>query len=82
MNKYLEKLYEENPGGGMSRRGFITAAGLATVGGILASGSMAAVAGPKEAAHGTPPALPWQWVKLDPLEAGKRTFKLYHEKGG
>lgn len=82
MNRHPEELYEENPSGCMSRRGFIAAAGLAAVGGVLASGAIAAVAGPKEAAPGTPPPLPWQWAKLDPLEAGKRTFKLYHEKGG
>ncbi|MRR37255.1 hypothetical protein EG829_21875 [bacterium] len=82
MDWHPDKEKEENPGCGMSRRGFITAAGLAAVGGVLASGAMAAVAAPKETAPGSPPPLPWQWVKLDPLEAGKRTFKLYHEKGG
>jgi len=27
-------------------------------------------------------ALPWQWVKLDALEAGQRAYRFYKEKGG
>jgi hypothetical protein len=28
------------------------------------------------------PPLPWKWVKLDPLEAGRRAYRFYKEKGG
>ena len=28
-----------------------------------------------------PPALPWKWAKLDPLEAGRRAYRFYKEKG-
>jgi hypothetical protein len=28
------------------------------------------------------PPLPWEWVKLDPLEAGRRAYRFYKEKGG
>jgi hypothetical protein len=30
----------------------------------------------------TAPTLPWPWKKLDPMEAGRRAFNYYHEKGG
>jgi hypothetical protein len=28
------------------------------------------------------PPLPWPWVKLDPLETGRRGYRFYKEKGG
>jgi hypothetical protein len=28
------------------------------------------------------PPLPWKWVKLDPLEAGRRAFRAYLEHKG
>ncbi len=31
---------------------------------------------------GPPPPLPWKWVTLDPLEAGRRAYRFYLEKGG
>lgn len=68
--------------GRMSRRGFITAAGMVAVGGVLTGGAIAAVTGAKEAAPGTPPPLPWPWMKMDPMEAGRRAFRNYHAKGG
>ena len=82
MNRQLKDEDEQCLNGSMSRRSFITAAGIVAVGGVLAGGAMAAVTGTKEAAPGTSPPLPWTWVKLDPMEAGKRTFQTYHAKGG
>jgi len=29
-----------------------------------------------------PPPLPWKWVRLDPLEAGRRAYRNYLTKGG
>jgi hypothetical protein len=26
--------------------------------------------------------LPWPWAKIDPMEAGRRSFHNYHEHGG
>ena len=82
MNRNLKDEDEQCLNGSMSRRSFITTAGVVAVGGVLAGGAMAAVTGAREAAPGTSPPLPWQWVKLDPMEAGKRTFQTYHTKGG
>lgn len=82
MGKHLEEQEEKRSVGTISRRSFIATAGLVAAGGALAGGAMANVTGTKEAAPGTPPPLPWPWVKLDPIEAGKRAFRTYHEKGG
>ncbi len=52
---------------------------------IVAAGSvgagLAAIAGEPEAPTSAPP-LPWKWVKLDPLEAGRRAYHYYKVKGG
>jgi len=28
------------------------------------------------------PALPWPWLKIDPMEAGSRAYRFYHDIGG
>jgi hypothetical protein len=52
---------------------------------VLAGGgigsSLTALAAPPEAPTDAPP-LPWKWVRLDPLEAGRRAYRFYKEKGG
>jgi hypothetical protein len=35
----------------------------------------------KPAADKAPP-LPWKWVTLDPLEAGRRAYRAYLQEGG
>ena len=40
-----------------------------------------AVGAPKPAADKAPP-LPWKWVKLDPLEAGRRAYLSYLKNKG
>jgi len=40
-----------------------------------------AVGAIKPAADKTPP-LPWKWVKLDPLEAGRRAYRSYLKNKG
>jgi hypothetical protein len=40
-----------------------------------------AVGEPKPAADKAPP-LPWKWVKLDPLEAGRRAYRSYLKNKG
>jgi len=64
----------------ISRRDVLTAsAALVAGGGIGAvlTGHAAVTDAPMAA-----PPLPWQWVKLDPLEAGQRAYRFYKEKGG
>ena len=64
----------------VSRRNILTGAGALLAGGGIGSGFTAFAA-----ASGTPasaPPLPWKWEKLDPLEAGRRGYHYYKEKGG
>lgn len=52
---------------------------------MLAGGAagavVTAVAAPAPGQPAAPP-LPWKWVELDPLEAGRRAYRFYKEKGG
>jgi hypothetical protein len=64
----------------LSRRNFITKAGIFFAGGVAGHGTGFAST---PAETGTiPPPLPWKWVKLDPLEAGRRAYRFYLEKKG
>ena len=56
---------------------------------LLAGGGIGSVMtnamGAAAAATGSPaepPPLPWKWTRLDPLEAGRRGYRFYKEKGG
>ena len=63
-----------------SRRSILTGSAILVLGGIAGRISNAYGA-PKPAADKAPP-LPWQWVKLDPLEAGRRAYRAYLSEGG
>jgi hypothetical protein len=60
-----------------SRRDFMTAAGIFAAGGI--AGCTSRAVSPPPSAPEAPP-LPWQWTKLDPLEAGRRAYRGYLTK--
>lgn len=64
----------------LSRRRFITKAGI-FVTGIVAGHGISFASTPAQTAT-EPPPLPWKWVKLDPLEAGKRAYRSYLKKKG
>ncbi len=51
------------------------------VGGIAGQIS-SAYGAPTTAAPAAAPPLPWKWVKLDPLEAGRRAYRAYLKEGG
>ena len=59
----------------LSRRNFITKAGIFLAGGIAAHGTGFASTPPQTVTE--PPPLPWKWVTLDPLEAGRRAYRSY-----
>ena len=68
----------------VSRRDILTgSAALLAAGGLggLLPAYAAAVSPKAEAPAGAPP-LPWKWVKLDPLEAGRRAYRGYLTGGG
>jgi len=69
---------------GLSRRDFLNTAGSAAMGGLVAAAGGSIFAGKKAMAAEAPeaPPLPWKYVKLDPMEAGKRGYHNYLEKGG
>ena len=84
--KYPEKSdgKNEEPVENLSRRGFLNTAGIAAVGGLVvaASGSLLTDNWAKATTGPAAPPLPWKYMELDPLEAGKRGYKSYLEKGG
>lgn len=63
---------------GISRREVLTGSATVLAGGLV--GAFAA-APPSPVAKDAPP-LPWKWVALDPLEAGRRAYRNYGTKGG
>jgi Putative redox-active protein (C_GCAxxG_C_C) len=70
-------------GDSVSRRTVLKESAALLVGG--AAGAVAASAlgaAPATGAAAEVPPLPWKWVKLDPLEAGRRAYRFYKERGG
>jgi hypothetical protein len=66
--------------GSVSRRDVLTGSAAMLAGGAIGGGVTAYAASPGEA--GAAPPLPWKWTELDPLEAGRRAYRFYKEKGG
>ena len=64
----------------ISRRDVLTASAALVAGGGIGA-ALTGHAAVTDAPAATPP-LPWQWVKLDALEAGQRAYRFYKEKGG
>jgi hypothetical protein len=52
---------------------------LGVAGGRISNAHTASAASPT--GENAPP-LPWPWVKLDPMEAGRRAYRSYLEKKG
>jgi hypothetical protein len=69
---------QEGGSGDLSRRRFLTTAGIVAAGGVLAGCNKLS----SEAAAATAPPLPWKYTKLDPEEAGRRGYKNYLLNGG
>ncbi|MDY6849942.1 MAG: hypothetical protein AB7F20_01635 [Geoalkalibacter sp.] len=77
----LKRLADKD-GSPVNRRRFIAATGMAVAGSALAGSVAMADIGKSKQSSVTAPTLPWPWKKLDPMEAGRRAFNYYHEKGG
>ncbi|MDL1974826.1 MAG: hypothetical protein LWX55_08630 [Deltaproteobacteria bacterium] len=58
-----------------SRRSILKGSALLLTGGI--AGGISNACSAPVATSTTAPPLPWKWVKLDPLEAGRRTYRNY-----
>ncbi len=66
----------------ISRRSLVTGTAiflLGAAGGQISNAHAASAASP--AGENAPP-LPWPWVKLDPMEAGRLAYRSYLEKKG
>ena len=63
-----------------SRRSILKGSALLLTGGI-AGGISNACSAPVPTSTTAPP-LPWKWVKLDPLEAGRRAYRFYLKNKG
>ena len=66
---------------GYSRRAFLKSGGALLAGGVIGFASADASARSKPSAD-APPALPWPWSKIDPMEAGTRAYHIYLKAGG
>ena len=68
----------------ISRRSLLKGSAIFLLGGTLGRVSTAypASQGVEAPTAGNPPPLPWPWVKLDPMEAGRRAYRAYFEKKG
>jgi len=68
----------------LSRRIFLNSAGCAAMGGLAVAAGASLFTEKKAMATATQeaPSLPWKYVKLDPMEAGKRGYKNYLLNGG
>jgi len=71
---------EKREGELCSRRSILKGSALLLAGGIAGRISNTYAAPPPTFAPAPP--LPWKWVKLDPLEAGRRAYRFYLEKKG
>jgi hypothetical protein len=72
---------EGKPPTGYSRRRFLKSGGALLAGGVIGCASANALSQPKPSAD-APPALPWPWRKIDPMEAGSRAYHIYLDAGG
>jgi hypothetical protein len=63
-----------------ARRSILLGSGALLVGGIAGRMSKAEAAAEPNTA-GAPP-LPWKWGRIDPMEAGTRTYQTYLKQKG
>ena len=74
---------QKDEAGTVSRRSMLRESAALLVGGVAGSavGAYATTPAASQVLPTAPP-LPWKWVKLDPLEAGRRAYRYYATKGG
>jgi len=64
----------------ISRRNILTGSAMLLTGGIV--GRISNAVGAPNPAADKAPSLPWKWVKLDPLEAGRWAYRSYLKNKG
>jgi hypothetical protein len=73
---------ETQAGSSRSRRRFLSRGATLLAGGIVGGAAYGSVAAANQPAPGAAPALPWAWRPIDPMEAGSRAYRIYHDVGG
>lgn len=73
---------EERDGKAWSRRNLLSGGAAFVAGGLLGSAAGGVVPALSKEPPGDPDALPWPWAPIDPMEAGSRAFRRYHDTGG
>jgi hypothetical protein len=71
---------KEEKEGFCSRRSLLAGSAALLTGGLF-SGIQNIYAGPAPNPRSAPP-LPWKWVKIDPLDAGRRAYRNYLKNKG
>ena len=64
-----------------SRRRFLNGGAAFVAGGLIGSATGVVSAAAKRPSREMAE-LPWRWAKIDPMEAGSRAFRYYHDAGG
>lgn len=73
---------ESKAGSPRSRRRFLSGGASLLTGGIVGGVAYATGAAASQPKPGASPELPWAWRPIDPMEAGSRAYRLYHDVGG
>jgi hypothetical protein len=81
MKNQKEKPSEESRGAAVRSRRSILKGSVALLLGGVAGRMSSAYAAPAPTFAPAPP-LPWPWVKLDPMEAGRRAYRNYLKEPG
>jgi hypothetical protein len=81
LKKKENMMGEQKTREGYSRRNFFKSGASFLAGGLIGWAPGLAFSTSKKPAD-APPALPWQWGKIDPMQAGSRAYRYYHDIGG
>lgn len=75
-------MIDDKPAPPCSRRRFLNSGAAVMMGGVLCGAAGVASAAPKQKRKCEVAELPWPWAKIDPMEAGSRAYRYYHDVGG
>jgi hypothetical protein len=73
---------DDKPATAPSRRGFLNSGAAFLTGGVICSAVGIPAAAARRTAKPETAELPWSWATIDPMEAGSRAFRFYHDVGG
>ncbi len=65
-----------------SRRRFLNSGAAFLAGGVIGNAAGVSSAASTKPTSEASAELPWEWGRIDPMEAGSRAFRYYHDLGG